>query len=87
MSITLTPFNDGNLCHGYSWSIADEDLLANQIAQVALGQSRHVQKILAGANLGDVPTAANCASAAIELLTVHGGDPWHRDGWMFQVMS
>lgn len=87
MSITLTPFNDGNFCHGYTWSIDDEDLLADQIACVALGQSRHVQKILAGANLGDAPTTENCASAAIELLTVHGGDPWHRDGWMFQVIS
>lgn len=62
-------------------------MLADQIARIALGQSRHVQKILAGANLGAPPTTANAAAGALGLLTVTGEDPWHRDGWMFQAMS
>jgi hypothetical protein len=87
MSITLTPFEHGELCHGSTWTVEDEDALADQIARIALGQSRHVQKILAGANLGPAPTTTNAATGAITLLTVTGEDPWHRDGWIFQAMS
>jgi hypothetical protein len=87
MSVTLTPFEHGNLFYGSTWTVEDEDALADQIARVALGQSRHVQKILAGANLGPPPTTANSAAGAISLLTVTGEDPWHRDGWIFQTMS
>ncbi|MFM0363054.1 hypothetical protein [Paraburkholderia sediminicola] len=88
MSINLTPFEHGPLCHGNTWVVADELVLAQQIARVALGQSRHVQKILAGAALGVPSTTKNAAEGAIELLSVaKGEDPWHRDGWMFQVLS
>lgn len=88
MSINLTPFSHESLCHGNTWAVADELVLAQQIARVALGQSRHVQKILAGASLGAPPTTSNAAAGAIELLTVaKGEDPWHRDGWIFQVLS
>jgi hypothetical protein len=87
MPIQLMPFEHGKLCYGNAWTVLDEDALAHQIARVALGQSRHVQKILAGAALGAPPTTQNAAAGAVELLTVAGGDPWHRDGWMFQVLS
>src|SRR5208337_3361298 len=87
MSIVLTPFEHGALCHGSTWSVEDEDVLADQIARIALGQSRHVQRILAGANFGPPATTANAAIGAVELLTVAGEDPWHRDGWVFQAMS
>ena len=87
MPITLTPFEDGELCHGWSWTIADEEALARQIAIVAVGHSRHVERILAGAQLAPAPTTASSAKAAVKLLTVAGNDPSHRDGWMFQVIS
>jgi hypothetical protein len=87
MSISLTPFNHDNLCYGSAWVVENEDVLADQIARVALGQSRHVQKILAGTHLGPLPTTRSAAAGAIALLTVVGKDPWHRDGWMFQTMS
>lgn len=67
--------------------VNSEDDLAEQIARVALGQSRHVQRILAGADLGPSPTTASAADGAIRLLTVVGADPWHRDGWLFQIIS
>ena len=87
MPIRLTPFTLGAICSGYSWEVADEELLAHQIASVALGQSRHVERVLAGAQLGPPSTTATVATAAIAMLTVAGADPSHRDGWMFQVMS
>lgn len=88
MPIKLTPFDQKPLCYGYTWTIDDEDLLAEQIAYIALGQSAHVQKILADANFVPRSPTQNAAKGAIKLLTVDSGkDPWHRDGWMFQSMS
>ena len=86
MSIGLTPFDHGDLCYGWSWTVPDEALLAGQIARVALGQARHVAKILAGAQLAAPQIEASAAAAAVAMLTVVGPDPSHRDGWMFQVM-
>lgn len=88
MTINITPYEHSELCHGNTWTVADLDTLAQQIAHVALGQSRHVQRILAGASLVARPATENASQGAIKLLTVpHNGDPWHRDGWMFQVIS
>lgn len=78
----------GELCSGHSWSVNNEDLLADQIASIALGHSRHVQRILAGANLAEPSTSTSAGTSAIAMLTVtNGSDPWHRDGWLFQAMS
>lgn len=88
MPIALTPFDHRELCHGCTWTVQDEDLLARHIAAVALGQSRHVERVIAGAGLGLPPPPTSAADAAITMLTVPAGaTPYHRDGWMFQVMS
>lgn len=87
MPIILTPFTLAPICSGYSWIVADEELLAQHIASVALGQSRHVERVLAGAQLRPTSTAASATTGAIALLTAPDDDPSHRDGWMFQVMS
>jgi hypothetical protein len=88
MSIVITNFTEGTLCHGCSWEIGDENELAERIALVAVGQSRHVAKILSGVAGAPAPTTAATRNAAIKLLTVPAGaDPWHRDGWLFQTMS
>jgi hypothetical protein len=86
--IVLTPFTYGTLCHGCAWTIGNVQHLAHHVAQVALGQSRHVAKILAGVNATPPPTSHSMRIAAIRLLTVPAGsDPWHRDGWLFQTIS
>jgi hypothetical protein len=88
MPVVLTPFTEGTLCHGCAWTIGDIPQLAQHVAQVALGQSRHVAKILAGVNVAPPPTSQSMRAAAINLLTVPAGsDPWHRDGWIFQTIS
>ncbi len=87
MAISLTPFEHSALCQGNTWTVEDKSLLASQIARVAMGQSRHIRKILAGANLTPPNATESAASQAIDLLSVTGSDPWHRDGWIFQVMS
>jgi hypothetical protein len=88
MTIVLTNFAEGTLCQGSAWTVADEDELAERIAFVALGQSRHVAKILSGVKAIPPSTTLSIRAAAIKLLTVRSGvDPWHRDGWLFQTMS
>lgn len=88
MPILLTPIVHKSLVHGYTWEVTDEQLLAELIARVALGQARHVSKILL--NIGTtlpVPVDEAWAAAAKMLTVPVGTEPWHRDGWMFQVMS
>ena len=87
MPIKLEPFEHGYVCQGAAWSVTDKDLLADRVAKVALGQARHVRRILTGANVGPPTTSTSVKTGAIALITVNGSDPYHRDGWMFQVMS
>ncbi len=88
MPISLTPISHGVLCHGHKWVVTDDDALAELIALVALGQARHVTKILAASTFMSTAVSSRTASeGAIAMLTVSGTDPWHRDGWMFQIMS
>jgi hypothetical protein len=88
MPITLTSFSDDPLCGGHQWRVNDMDLLALQIARVALGQSRHVKRIIEGWTGSTPLPPQNAVANATKLLTVPAhSDPYHRDGWMFQVMS
>src|SRR5690606_27530003 len=85
---TLTPIDHGELCHGWSWTIDDEDLLAEHVARIVLGQFRHIAKILNGAGVPGPAVSTEQAIAAIKQLTLAvGEDPWHRDGWLFQAIS
>jgi len=46
MTMTLVPIDHGELCHGWAWTVDDEDVLAERVARIVLGQYRHVAKIL-----------------------------------------
>jgi hypothetical protein len=88
MPLNLTQIDHGDLCHGWSWAVSDEDDLAEQVARITLGQYRHVARILAGANVPGPLTTQQQAQAAITHLTVApGANPWDRDGWLFQAIS
>ncbi len=88
MAIRLTPIVHGDLCHGYRWEVADRNVLAERVARVALGQFRHVEGILAGLNVRALRTDKEVATDAKRKLEVAAnGDPWHRDGWLFQTIS
>lgn len=88
MPLTLIPIDHDDLCHGWRWEIDDEADLARKVAMVALGQYRHVAQILAGIDKKPFPTRKDAAAAAIKRLTgPDDGDPWHRDGWVFQTIS
>lgn len=88
MTLTLVPINHGELCHGWAWIIDDEDVLAEHVARIVLGQYRHVAKILTGVGVPGPAANAEQANAAIKQLTLtEGDDPWQRDGWLFQAIS
>lgn len=88
MPLTLIPIEHDDLCHGWRWEITDEADLARKVAMVALGQYRHVAQILAGIDKKSLPTHKDVAAEAIKRLTPpDDGDPWHRDGWVFQTIS
>jgi hypothetical protein len=88
MTLVLSQIDHGDLCHGWSWVVKDEGILAERVARVALGQYRHVAKILENAGVSAPVPNKDHAISAIKLLTVEAGeDPWHRDGWIFQTIS
>lgn len=88
MSLTLASVDHGDLCHGWSWAVADEGVLAEHVARIVLGQFRHVAKILQGAGVPGPIANVEQAHAAIAQLTLGAGeDPWQRDGWIFQAIS
>lgn len=87
MPITLTPFSEEGCYFGSTWQVADEGELAHQVAVIALGYSHHIQRILQGTGVYDANYPDDGVNSAIQLLTVNGDDPSHRDGWLFQAIS
>lgn len=74
-----------DLCHGWKWFVADKNKLAEQVALIALGQSRHVMMILQATNLPKLEFDVDERKAAIN--HIFKGDIRHRNGWLFQAIS
>jgi hypothetical protein len=73
---------------GRSWETINEEELARAVADLALGQWHHVERILTTPGPWPTPPADYAIDGAIRDLTVaEGTDPWHRDGWVFQMIS
>lgn len=86
--ITFKPICNGKLWSGSDWSITDEDELAALIARVALGQYRHVLKVLNETDCIAYTPTPSALEGAIRTLTAKDPEkPWQRDGWLFQVIS
>ena len=88
MTLVLKQIDHDNLCHGWEWEVEDIDILAERVARVALGQYRHIAQILEGvAGAAPAGSAQHAADALKKLRVAKNGDPWHRDGWLFQIIS
>lgn len=88
MALALTPVREGELWAGSTWAVEDEDVLAALIARVAIGQSRVAARILHEDGLVPDSYPMGGYEGARHLLRVGpSGDPAHRDGWLFQVIS
>ena len=73
---------------GSDWTITDEGELAKIVARVALGQSRYAMKILQETGCQAYAPTDSALDGAIKLLSSRNkDDPFHRDGWVFQVIS
>ena len=88
MPISFTPIYEQDCWSGSTWTVHDEAALAQMVARVALGQSRSVERILIATDASSIGHLTGGFAGAKELLTVQeGADPYHRDGWLFQVVS
>ena len=88
MVIALTPIREGDLWSGSTWTVEDENALAGLLARVAIGQARVAERILHEDGLVDINYPMGGYESARNLLKLGpSGDPAHRDGWMFQVIS
>ena len=88
MPIRFEPISNKPNWVGSTWSIVDDNELAELIARVALGQHNLVERILENTDCRRFVPATTALANAKRLLTVPDGkDPWHRDGWLFQVIS
>ena len=88
MSLKLSPIAHDTLCHGWRWVVEDHPTLVDRVARVALGQYRHVKRIITGLDVTHPNVSMDIAKNAIQKLQVAvNGDPWQRDGWIFQTIS
>ena len=86
--IKFKKISSGTHWSGSDLTIVDEDELARLVAHVALGQYLHVLAILNGTGSSAYAPAGTAREGAVKLLTAKDPDnPWHRDGWLFQVIS
>ncbi len=86
--ITFKPISNKKHWAGDDWTITNEDQLAKLVAKVALGQARQVEKILQETGCVNYAPSATAVDGAIRLLTAADPEkPWHRDGWLFQVLA
>ena len=88
MTLSLTAVDHDDLCHGWTWQIEDEDQLVEDVARIALGQYRHISRILSGLSTRPATTTAEHITDAIAKLAPDAnGATWRRDGWLFQAIS
>lgn len=77
-----------NLCSVSVWQMNNRGLLAEMTASIVVGYYTHVESLLRGRNPHEFQISFNAKQKAIDYLTLHSeSDRWHRDGWMFQIIS
>jgi hypothetical protein len=87
--IDFEPFDCSPSCHGYIWTVSDEDLLATYVADLLLGECRHVEQVLLACDstrVGVIQEEINAAVARMEDVS-NEQRRYHRDGWLFQLIS
>ena len=88
--INLIAFSDDPLCVGYVWQIHDVALLASVLAELVMGDHIHAAEVLTGI-AGEKPkrTKELLDQAIAEIAKPPASEPerYHRDGWLFQLIS
>lgn len=76
----VLPFRGGTLI------IGDRAQLVGLVARLVLGQHLHVESVLTGVPAVDIPVTSAMIDRASQQLT-SPADVYHRDGWIFQMIS
>lgn len=88
MPLKFLPIKSKKDWSGSKWEVVDDNKLSELIARVAVGQSRYVHRILTETSVPTKKAKDTVIDGAVKLLTATDpAKPWHRDGWMFQVIS
>jgi len=88
MPIKFAPIGSSSHWAGSTWKIASDNELAKLVARVALGQSHYALRVLKETGFVSSTAAGTTLPGAISLLTAADPKkPYHRDGWLFQVIS
>jgi hypothetical protein len=90
MPLHLTPFDDKPLCFGHTWVVHDQAHLARVVARLLLGEALHAASILGSGGALSSPVSQRGINWLLEHLSVQGKSDvarWHRDGWLFQLIS
>lgn len=88
MPLKFSTQNNDPLCHGHDWTIVDEPTLVRLLARLVTGYYAHVEAILQDPSV-TLPAKLNSHAE----LTAKLGKPtsdetrYHRDGWIFQMIS
>lgn len=93
LNVTCVPID--STCEGERWDVRDEKFLAQIIALVAMGQAIHAKKILkALAVAAPRIRSTELYSGARKTLSITGAtndnrkaSRWHRDGFIFEIIS
>jgi hypothetical protein len=85
MPLTITDQPAEPHCGGVQWVVADLDGLAGLVAVVLQGRAADAADALAGATTLDLPSDAEM-KAQIRAELFPAGDPWHRDGLLFEII-
>lgn len=72
---------------GSVWLVESDEELGRIAAQLALGQWENVVELLRNSGWPEPPAEYAIAGAKRLFLVPDGKPPWHRDGWLFQLIS
>jgi hypothetical protein len=90
MPLTLQPFDDSPLCFGHTWTITDEEALALTVAWLVVGEYLHARDVLRALD-SDLPKVRrgflDKQIASFSTRPDTDAARWHRDGWVFQMVS
>ena len=96
MPINIISVPSATVCEGHKWEVTDLDELATLVANLFLGNHRHVSKILRTVDSPEAWSSARQIDDLIELLNdvpdinlphTFQDKRYARDGWLFQMIS
>lgn len=83
--LQITPMDCSPLVIDYSYIVVNQNQLAQWVAQLLLGNSLHISRVIEGLDLQAVNMRDKAIDSIINRLNTCG--VYKRDGWLFQMIS